>query len=67
MSKTVKAETYEQPSIFDGPEITAPKDALHAGGWEHRDLHNLNGMMFVRIPTLWLSSFLALTLRCELS
>jgi alpha 1,3-glucosidase len=35
-----------EPSVFDGPEITMPKDNVHAGGWEHRDLHNINGMMF---------------------
>lgn len=23
------------------------KDAVHHGGWEHRDLHNINGMTFV--------------------
>ncbi|KAK4685643.1 hypothetical protein P7C73_g4499, partial [Tremellales sp. Uapishka_1] len=35
-----------EPSVFDGPEITMPKDNIHAGGWEHRDVHNINGMMF---------------------
>jgi alpha 1,3-glucosidase len=33
--------------VFDGPEITMGKDNKHVGGWEHRDLHNINGMMFV--------------------
>lgn len=28
-----------------------PRDNVHYGGWEHRDLHNLNGMLFVRIRT----------------
>lgn len=23
------------------------KDNIHAGGWEHRDVHNINGMLFV--------------------
>lgn len=32
-----------EPSVFDGPEQTMPRDALHFGGWEHRDLHNLYG------------------------
>ncbi|XP_063039783.1 neutral alpha-glucosidase C [Engraulis encrasicolus] len=32
-----------EPSVFDGPEQTMPKNALHHGGWEHRDLHNLYG------------------------
>ncbi|WRT67414.1 uncharacterized protein IL334_004385 [Kwoniella shivajii] len=35
-----------EPSVFDGPEISMPRDNIHAGGWEHRDLHNINGMMF---------------------
>ena len=32
-----------QPSVFNGPEITMHKDALHYGNWEHRDLHNIFG------------------------
>jgi alpha 1,3-glucosidase len=24
-----------------------PKDNIHYGGWEHRDVHNINGMLFV--------------------
>ncbi|KAJ3857710.1 glycoside hydrolase family 31 protein [Lentinula lateritia] len=35
-----------EPSIFNGPEITMPKDSIHNGGWEHRDVHNINGMLF---------------------
>ncbi|KAK2067888.1 hypothetical protein P8C59_001591 [Phyllachora maydis] len=35
-----------EPSVFNGPETTMPKDNLHHGGWEHRDVHNLNGMTF---------------------
>ncbi|XP_051942534.1 neutral alpha-glucosidase C isoform X1 [Hippocampus zosterae] len=30
-----------EPTVFSGPELTMPKDALHYGGWEHRDLHNM--------------------------
>nr|XP_020652990.1 neutral alpha-glucosidase AB [Pogona vitticeps] len=30
-----------EPSVFNGPEVTMHKDALHYGGWEHRDIHNL--------------------------
>jgi hypothetical protein len=37
-----------QPSVFNGPEITMQKDAVHYGGWEHRDIHNINGMIYVR-------------------
>ncbi|PLW22299.1 hypothetical protein PCASD_15310 [Puccinia coronata f. sp. avenae] len=33
-----------EPSVFNAPEITMPRDNVHYGGWEHRDLHNLNGM-----------------------
>jgi len=33
-----------EPSIFNGPEITMPKDAKHYGGWENRDIHNIYGM-----------------------
>uniref|UniRef100_A0A8D3A992 Glucosidase alpha, neutral C n=2 Tax=Scophthalmus maximus TaxID=52904 RepID=A0A8D3A992_SCOMX len=32
-----------EPSVFDEPEKTMPKDAVHHGGWEHRELHNLYG------------------------
>jgi alpha 1,3-glucosidase len=35
-----------EPSVFNGPETTMPKDNLHHNNWEHRDLHNLNGMTF---------------------
>jgi alpha 1,3-glucosidase len=36
-----------EPSVFNGPETTMPKDNLHHGGWEHRDVHNLYGMTLV--------------------
>ncbi|KAL1865590.1 hypothetical protein VTK73DRAFT_5181 [Phialemonium thermophilum] len=35
-----------EPSVFNGPETTMPKDNIHHGGWEHRDVHNLNGYTF---------------------
>ncbi|GAA5935275.1 hypothetical protein JCM10213_003991 [Rhodosporidiobolus nylandii] len=35
-----------EPSVFNGPEITMQKDAVHYGGWEHRDIHNINGMIY---------------------
>lgn len=35
-----------EPSVFNGPESTAPKDNLHFGGWEHRSVHNLWGKSF---------------------
>ncbi|XP_070164073.1 neutral alpha-glucosidase AB isoform X1 [Polyergus mexicanus] len=37
-----------EPSVFNGPEITAPKDLIHHGDWEHRDVHNINGHMYIR-------------------
>ena len=36
-----------EPSVFNGPETTMPKDNIHYGNWEHRDVHNINGMTFV--------------------
>jgi alpha 1,3-glucosidase len=36
-----------EPSVFNGPETTMPKDNIHHGGWEHRDVHNVNGMTVV--------------------
>ncbi|XP_071495646.1 neutral alpha-glucosidase AB-like isoform X1 [Diadema antillarum] len=35
-----------EPSVFNGPEVTMHKDSLHANGWEHRDVHNLYGLYF---------------------
>ncbi|XP_038142485.1 neutral alpha-glucosidase AB isoform X4 [Cyprinodon tularosa] len=38
-----------EPSVFNGPEVTMHKDALH-GSWEHRDMHNLYGF-YVQMAT----------------
>lgn len=35
-----------EPSVFNGPETTSPKDNIHAGGWEHRSIHNLYGLSY---------------------
>lgn len=35
-----------EPSVFNGPEVTMPRDALHVGGPEHRELHNAYGYYF---------------------
>jgi alpha 1,3-glucosidase len=35
-----------EPSVFNGPETTMPKDNIHHGGWEHRDVHNLYGLTY---------------------
>uniref|UniRef100_A0AAY4DM90 Neutral alpha-glucosidase AB n=1 Tax=Denticeps clupeoides TaxID=299321 RepID=A0AAY4DM90_9TELE len=32
-----------EPSVFNGPEVTMHKDALH-GSWEHREVHNIYGL-----------------------
>jgi len=32
-----------EPSVFNGPEVTMSKDAYHFGGFEHRDIHNVYG------------------------
>ncbi|XP_065833509.1 neutral alpha-glucosidase AB-like isoform X2 [Oscarella lobularis] len=37
-----------EPSVFNGPEITMHKDAKHHGGWEHRDVHNIYGMLHLQ-------------------
>lgn len=35
-----------EPSVFNGPEVTMPRNALHVGGAEHRELHNAYGYYF---------------------
>ncbi|KAM8921252.1 neutral alpha-glucosidase C [Pelodytes ibericus] len=32
-----------EPAVFEAPEATMAKCAMHYDGWEHRDLHNLYG------------------------
>jgi alpha 1,3-glucosidase len=46
MENTWVWNDMNEPSVFNGPETTMPKDNIHYGGWEHRDVHNLNGMTF---------------------
>ncbi|THV06625.1 alpha-glucosidase [Dendrothele bispora CBS 962.96] len=41
-----------EPAIFNGPEISMHKDSIHYGGWEHRDVHNINGMLFHNLTSL---------------
>lgn len=36
-----------EPSVFNGPEITFHKDVQHYGGVENRDIHNLYGFYVV--------------------
>lgn len=49
LSHDFRSLFFRQPSIFNGPEITMQKDAIHYGGWEHRDVHNIGGMIYVRV------------------
>ena len=41
-----------EPSVFNGPEITMHKDAKHYGDWEHRDVHNMYGTYVVSAGVL---------------
>lgn len=40
-----------EPSVFNGPEISMIKDTMH-GPWEHRDVHNLYGLYVVSAHTM---------------
>ncbi|TIC73206.1 glycoside hydrolase family 31 protein [Wallemia mellicola] len=40
-----------EPAVFNGPEITMPKDTVFYGGVEHRDLHNINGILFANLTS----------------
>ncbi|KAF5199205.1 Alpha-glucosidase [Thalictrum thalictroides] len=35
-----------EPSVFNGPEVTMPRDAIHYGAAEHREVHNAYGYYF---------------------
>ncbi|KAF3332501.1 putative glucan 1,3-alpha-glucosidase [Carex littledalei] len=35
-----------EPSVFNGPEVTMPRDAVHYGDVEHREVHNAYGYYF---------------------
>jgi mannosyl-oligosaccharide alpha-1,3-glucosidase len=37
-----------EPSVFNGPEVSMQKDLLNLAGEEHREWHNLYGMLFHR-------------------
>lgn len=37
-----------EPSVFSGPEVSMPRDAIHLDGREHREVHNLYGQEFHR-------------------
>lgn len=38
-----------EPSVFNGPEITMHKDNIHQDGLEHRHVHNMYGVYYVSI------------------
>jgi hypothetical protein len=39
-----------QPSVFNGPEVSMPKDCMHLKATvEHRDTHNQYGFYHVRL------------------
>lgn len=42
-----------EPSVFNGPEITFHKDVQHMGGFENRDLHNMYGFYVVSLHYLF--------------
>lgn len=35
-----------EPSVFDGPETSIPKDTIHYNHFEHRSIHNLYGLTY---------------------
>ena len=46
MHNTFVWNDMNEPSVFNGPEHSMPRDNVHHGGWEHRDVHNVNGLTF---------------------
>ena len=38
-------------TVFNGPEITMPKDLIFHKGVEHRDIHNINGILFANLTS----------------
>ncbi|KAI8917914.1 putative alpha glucosidase II, alpha subunit [Powellomyces hirtus] len=37
-----------EPAVFGGPDKSAPRDTLHYGDVEHRDVHNLYGALMIQ-------------------
>ncbi|KAF4665243.1 hypothetical protein FOZ61_011117 [Perkinsus olseni] len=37
-----------EPSVFNGPEVSMDRDLIHSGNVEHRDVHNIYGQYFHR-------------------
>lgn len=36
-----------EPSVFNGVEMSIPRDTRHHGGWENREVHNIYGLLYV--------------------
>lgn len=47
MSNCFLWNDMNEPSVFNGPESTSPRDNIHFGNWEHRDIHNVYGLTFI--------------------
>lgn len=45
-----------EPSVFNGPEVSMPKDAKNLAGVEHREWHNLYGIYMQMATALGLTS-----------
>jgi len=58
-----------EPSVFNAPEVTMHKDAKHFGGWEHRDVHNIYGLLVVMLLlfSLSLTLFIILAPSCAIA
>ena len=37
-----------EPSVFNGPEATSPRDLIHYGNFENRDIHNIYGYLMTQ-------------------
>jgi mannosyl-oligosaccharide alpha-1,3-glucosidase len=44
-----------EPSVFNGPEVSMPKDAKNIAGVEHREWHNLYGIYMQMATALGLT------------
>lgn len=46
-----------EPSVFNGPEMSAPRDVVHMNGIEHRDIHNMYGFLVTKATYKGLTTF----------
>ncbi|KAH7817620.1 putative alpha glucosidase II [Monocercomonoides exilis] len=54
-----------EPTVFDGPETSMPKDCLHLDGREHREVHNVFGHHFVMATHQGMSTRYAFTSKTQ--